>query len=192
MRPSFAPFTAPEPLVHRRSLADFITTTSEFRFSVQTGFCTPKSPASKPGRGRVQRSVSLAVSTTHALFAEEVQSNVRLSSPERARIKGSENPTPEPGCGMDLGGEHVRFPEQSGHALCARRCPLVTQSGPQARQRLGRTGGIVLYLGNWYPRDSVCSARVKEGSRLEERMSRKSMVSTVSACALLIGSAYRR
>jgi len=30
---------------------------------------------------------------------------------------------------MDLGGEHVRFPEQSGHALCARRCPLVTQSG---------------------------------------------------------------
>jgi hypothetical protein len=38
MRRSLAPFTAAEPLVHTRSLADFITTTSEFRFSVQTRY----------------------------------------------------------------------------------------------------------------------------------------------------------
>jgi len=36
MRRSLAPFTAPELLVHTRSLADFITTTSGFRFSVHT------------------------------------------------------------------------------------------------------------------------------------------------------------
>jgi len=36
MRRFLAPFTAPELLVHTRSLADFITTTSEFRFSVHT------------------------------------------------------------------------------------------------------------------------------------------------------------
>ena len=35
MRRSLAPFTAPESLVHTRSLADFITTMSGFRFSVQ-------------------------------------------------------------------------------------------------------------------------------------------------------------
>jgi len=37
MRRSLAPFSGPESLVHTRSLADFITTTSGFRFSVQTG-----------------------------------------------------------------------------------------------------------------------------------------------------------
>jgi uncharacterized protein YqgC (DUF456 family) len=37
MRRSLAPFTALEPLVHTRSWADFITTTSGFRFSVHTG-----------------------------------------------------------------------------------------------------------------------------------------------------------
>src|SRR5680860_133304 len=36
MRRSLAPFTAPESLVHAQSLADFITTTSGFRFSVHT------------------------------------------------------------------------------------------------------------------------------------------------------------
>jgi len=36
MRRSLGPFTAPESLVHTRSLADFITTTSGFRFSVYT------------------------------------------------------------------------------------------------------------------------------------------------------------
>ena len=34
---SLAPFTAPESLGRTRSLADFITTTSGFRFSVHTG-----------------------------------------------------------------------------------------------------------------------------------------------------------
>ena len=33
---SLAPFSGPEPLVHTRSLADFITTTSGFGFSVHT------------------------------------------------------------------------------------------------------------------------------------------------------------
>jgi hypothetical protein len=37
MRRSLAPFSEPESLVHTRSLADFITTTSGFRFSVHTG-----------------------------------------------------------------------------------------------------------------------------------------------------------
>jgi hypothetical protein len=37
MRRSLAPFSGPESLVHTRSLADFITTTSAFRFSVHTG-----------------------------------------------------------------------------------------------------------------------------------------------------------
>jgi hypothetical protein len=87
----------------------------------KSGFCTPKSPASKPGRGRVQRSVSLAVSTTHALFAEEVQSNMGLNSHH------------EPRCGVHLGGEHVRFRKQSGHHQSARQCPLMTLSGRSTR-----------------------------------------------------------
>jgi transposase InsO family protein len=37
MRRSLAPFIGPESLVHTRSLADFITTTSGCRFSVHTG-----------------------------------------------------------------------------------------------------------------------------------------------------------
>src|SRR5690242_9278649 len=37
MRPSLAPFSGPESLVHTRSLADFITTTFGCRFSVHTG-----------------------------------------------------------------------------------------------------------------------------------------------------------
>jgi len=37
MHRSLAQFSGPELLVHTRSLADFITTTSGFRFSVQTG-----------------------------------------------------------------------------------------------------------------------------------------------------------
>ena len=37
MRRSLAPFSGPESLVHTRSWADFITTTSAFRFSVHTG-----------------------------------------------------------------------------------------------------------------------------------------------------------
>src|SRR6476646_7830915 len=41
MRRSLAPFSGPESLVHTRSLADFITTTSGFRFSVHTG-CKPE------------------------------------------------------------------------------------------------------------------------------------------------------
>ena len=36
MRRSLAPFSGPESSVHTRSLADFITTTSGFRFSVHT------------------------------------------------------------------------------------------------------------------------------------------------------------
>ena len=36
MRRSLAPFSGPESLVHTRSLADFITTMSGFRFSVHT------------------------------------------------------------------------------------------------------------------------------------------------------------
>jgi hypothetical protein len=38
MRRSLAPFSGPELLVHTRSLVDFITTTSGFRFSVHTGW----------------------------------------------------------------------------------------------------------------------------------------------------------
>src|ERR1035438_9128202 len=34
---SFGPFSEPEASVHARSLADFTTTTSGFRFSVHTG-----------------------------------------------------------------------------------------------------------------------------------------------------------
>jgi hypothetical protein len=34
---SLARFSGPESLIHTRSLADFITTTSGFRFSVHTG-----------------------------------------------------------------------------------------------------------------------------------------------------------
>jgi hypothetical protein len=40
MRRSLAPFSGPELLVHTRSLADCITTTSGFRFSVHTGMKT--------------------------------------------------------------------------------------------------------------------------------------------------------
>jgi hypothetical protein len=43
MRRSLAPFSGPESLVHTRSLADFITTTSGFRFSVHTSI-DPTSP----------------------------------------------------------------------------------------------------------------------------------------------------
>ena len=42
MRRSLAPFSGPELLVHTRSLADFITTTFGFRFSVHTGLGGPE------------------------------------------------------------------------------------------------------------------------------------------------------
>ena len=69
---SLAPFSGPESSVHTRSLADFITTTSGFRFSVHTmgmservlgmtgsimarrhyaGASTAASPAQRPGKG---------------------------------------------------------------------------------------------------------------------------------------------
>jgi hypothetical protein len=45
MRRSLARFSGPEPLVHMRYLADFITNMSEFRFSVHTG----GGPGGRPG-----------------------------------------------------------------------------------------------------------------------------------------------
>jgi hypothetical protein len=44
MRRSLARFSGPELLVHTPSLADFITTTSEFRFSVHTGVQNDSAP----------------------------------------------------------------------------------------------------------------------------------------------------
>ena len=41
MRRSLAPFSRPESLGHTRSLADFITTTFGYRFSVHTGVALP-------------------------------------------------------------------------------------------------------------------------------------------------------
>ena len=55
MRRSLAPFTAPEALVHTQSLADSITTTSGFRFSVHTA--NSRHTISALGRGMSRRRI---------------------------------------------------------------------------------------------------------------------------------------
>ncbi len=55
MRRSLAPFSGPKSLVHAQSLADFITTTSGFRFSVHTGGLADRDPfAATPTSGKTE------------------------------------------------------------------------------------------------------------------------------------------
>jgi len=74
MRRSLARFSGQESLVHMRSLADFITTTSGFRFSVYTG----KDPAHSASQlGHVLRLPKPIVDAMRLKFLTDVKASLK-------------------------------------------------------------------------------------------------------------------